>query len=432
MRVLARGLQSPPGPQEFQVARRMIADAFKNPKKREKNMNLTRFNTNSRDDARLALLQKAAALIDAPNFSKESSSRASALMDLADRLPTGPAQTLDDRDFETWLRNGSLKSEARHWDKQFRDLGVATPLWGGWIVPASFAQQLFEAMKAYDAIFDPAIISWFETRNGSPCVWPAWDDTSNASVIIAENQQEAGGASVDGEVTMPSDTSSPAPGFLSRPPTWRSGEVRVSIELLQDSGFDIVGLLARSFAVRHGRGISPSLITTLLSIAKLGVIAQGSGANTGGSETGGTSIGWADLCNLRKSVNPAYRASARCYWLMNDNTLAALDSTIDRYGRPLLQQAYNGQGVRTILGYPIGICPSMPNIGVNNKTIAFGDMSRFIFRVVTPSVGIRAYRERFADYGQMSYKSFLRCNGTLVNAAGFEDSPVKFLQQASS
>src|SRR5271157_896064 len=394
-------------------------------------MNLTKFSTKT--DAREALLARAQELLSKASFSKEDAARAGGLMDLADRLPQGPAQTEDDRDFETWLRNGSLKSEARHFNKEARDMGVTMPNWGGWFVPATFADALFEAMKAYDALFDKNVITWFETRNGSPCVWPSWDDTQNASQIIAENQQEPGGAGIDGQVIPPSDTNSPAPGFLSRASTWRTGEVKVSIEMLQDSGFDVVNLLTRSFALRHARGISPSLITILLNIAKLGVIAQGSSANTGGSETGGVSIGWDDLCNLRKSVNPAYRASPKCYWLMNDNTLAALDSTIDKYGRPLLQQAYNGQGVRSILGYPTGICPSMPNIGPNAKPIAFGDMSRFVFRVVTPSVGIRAYRERFADYMQMAYKSFLRCNATLVNAATCEaDAPVKYLLQNAS
>src|SRR5208337_3936740 len=102
---------------------------------------------------------------------------------------------------------------------------------------------------------------------------------------------------------------------LASAPTYDSGMVTVSINLLMDSAVNIPEMLAQAFAVRLARGISPALITALLGSASLGATATGD--QNSGSPSGATQVGYQDLIALRKSVNPAYRASGKCSWLMN-------------------------------------------------------------------------------------------------------------------
>ncbi len=49
----------------------------------------------------------------------------------------------------------------------------------------------------------------------------------------------------------------------------------MSIELMQDSAFDVAGFLSNAFGARHARGVAPALITILLGAAKLGATATG-------------------------------------------------------------------------------------------------------------------------------------------------------------
>ncbi|MGH9636983.1 MAG: phage major capsid protein, partial [Candidatus Angelobacter sp.] len=65
-----------------------------------------------------------------------------------------------------------------------------------------------------------------------------------------------------------------------------------------------------------------------------------------------------------------------------------------------------------------------PSLDVN---ICFGDLSRFIRRVAM--VEVKSYAERYAEYGQVGFEGFMRCDGHLLrtdNAA-----PIKYLVEGT-
>lgn len=364
-------------------------------------------------------LREAAFLIEKSNFTKEDSSRASLLMDLADRVGASAnfKSNYESRERQALtyaLRNGELRES--------RTLGIATPTQStavSVLAKEGFWDRLTTALKAFDALFRDDVVTIIETDTGAPTVLPNLDDTAAAATPITENTQEGASEPVTSAVV------------LGVPPTYRSGIVRVSVELMADSAFDPGIFLSLAFAIRMARGISPTLVASLLASAHLGRTAAGSSANTGGSETGGTSVGWLDLIMLRTSVNPAYRATEKTGWLMNDNTLAFLDGTLNKYGAPLFPQLYDGSGRRLLNGFPVYICPSMPDIGLNAKPILFGALGFFVVRLVKGATNITQFNERFAEYGQVGFHSVTRANGGLL-AAGGADSPVKFLQNAAA
>ncbi|HEV2418652.1 MAG TPA: phage major capsid protein [Terriglobia bacterium] len=377
---------------------------------------------------RESLLAQAHRLINSPKFDHESGARANALLSLADRVGS-TRRAYDDpllQGFERALRAAgrlgdkwSETPEFKSYLRELRDMGESTGNLGGYFVPQGFRDMLQSALKAYDRIFDPDVSTWFESERGGTCAIPAMDDTASVAVQVGEGQQTTAQ-----DVTAEQVLLNPAIA-------WRSGVVKFSIELLQDSCFRPLQFLADAFAKRFARAVGPTFITSLLASAKLGCTATGSSKNTGGSETGGTSIGTTDLVALRTSVNSAYRTSPRCWWLMNDDTLSSLDSILDKNGHPIIHPHYDQNGNRLLLGYPVGICPSIPGIAPNATPILFGNFGFFIVRNMPQETKVQVSTERFADYGQVAFQGYLRVNGglTCVSSA---DAPVKYLQNASS
>lgn len=360
------------------------------------------------------LLLHARAITTKPNYTKEDSARVDALIRIAETLNnrTIPKDTSEEfRAVDEVLRYGATR----------RDMGTGTVTQTtatSVLVHQLFLDRLTQALKAADALFDADVVSFYPTDTGAPVNVPAWDDTGNAATIVTE-----GGQDTLEEPTLQSLQ-------LPAAPTFRTGILKLSIELLQDMGFPFVDELARAFAWRLDRGIGPVLVAQLLGQAPLGVTASGSSANTGGSETGGTSIGWADLVNTVKSVDPAYRASG-AFWLMNDSTRTTINGVVTKQGTPMVVPQYDSAGRQVLLGYPIAICPSMDSIGLNKKPVAFGATRYFATRVVKSSNQVIRLNERFAEYGQVGFRSMLRCNGAL-RCASAAQVPIKVLQNASS
>jgi len=300
---------------------------------------------------------------------------------------------------------------------EYRDMNEGVGSAGGYFVPQQFYEKLTAMMKAVDRLFDPEVVLFMETDNGGPCQLPVVDDTGNTAVNLTEGTQETEADPTLGQQLLPLAS------------LWRAKMVKASIELVQDSGYPLIEVLAKTFAIRLARGIGAANMTQLLSQALVSRIATGSSSNTGGPETGGTTVGSDDLEALVESVDEAYRVSPKCCWLMKQSTRQSIFSVRDKQGRPIYPLHESDRG-RTLLGFPIAICPSMPAIGLNAKSIAFGDLGHFVVRVVKNSAVMRAVTERFADYGQLAYQMFLRSNAALAVAGS--DSPVKVLQNAAS
>ena len=374
------------------------------------------------------LLRQAHLLITSDKFDHQANARANALMTLAQQLNGGHA--FDDpelRSFSDALRAArpavpwqppveSVKAQDRlRQMKQTRDLGE-TSLPGGYLVPQAFRDLLQAAMAAYNRIFDEDVCWRFETDTGATMQLPAIDDTSSAAVQVGEGVQTVVIDPTAEQVTLPAAVA------------WRSGMVNWSFELNQDSKFPATEMLGLAFGIRFARGIGPTFTSALLAAAKLGATAAGDPNKTGA--TGANSIGYPDLLALRTSINPAYRAAAKVWWLMNDSTLSALDTLTDKNGRPILHPLRDENGNRLLLDFPVGLCPSMPSIGAGATPVLFGATGYFVVRDVSSGTRVQVITERYAEYGQVAFQGYKRMSGALLCASG-ADSPVKFLQNAA-
>ncbi len=344
--------------------------------------------------------------------------------------------------FADYLRNGSsqdggMSAESRAIlaasRTEYRDMGIGTNTLGGYLVPQGFVYKLEEAMKWYGNMLVES--EMMDTASGNPLPYPTDNDTSNTGEIVGEAQQVT-----DVDVTVGH--------ILFGAYKFSSKMVKVSYELIQDSAFDLEGLLNRKFAERIGRILNtnftngsgsgqPTGILTA-AIANNGspsatpsgygipLIAAGSSTNTGGTETGGTSFGSKDLVNLEHQIDPAYRTGAK--YMMHDTSLRFAKTLLDKYGRPLWVPGVAVNAPDTLNGYAYSVNNDMPQIALSANTVIFGQLKKYVIRRVK-ELGVVQLRERFADYGQVAYIGFARYDGNLLDAG---THPVTYLQQAAS
>ena len=296
---------------------------------------------------------------------------------------------------------------------------------GGIFVPVGFVNKIEEALKYYGPMLDggadmPTIMV---TASGQPLPFPTDNDTAQTGEQIDENAQVNAQDVTIGMVMLG------AYKFSTK-------LVKVSIELLQDSAFDIESYLIRKFAERTGRILNSKFTTGagtttpmgIVTASTLGGTAIGSAGNSGGSE-GANTIGSDDLVTLEHSVDPLYRNNAR--YMMHDSTLASLKKIKDKFGRPLWQPSVTVGEPDRINGYRYAINNDMAELqsGVGsppatNKVLLFGQFNKYLIRRVKDMTVLRL-SERYADYGQVAFLGFSRYDANMIDAG---THPVKYLK----
>jgi HK97 family phage major capsid protein len=127
-------------------------------------------------------------------------------------------------------------------------------------------------------------------------------------------------------------------------------------------------------------------------------------------------VTYADLVDVKHSVNRAYRGSAR--WMMNDLSVASLSKLVDTVGRPIWIPAVTEGAPDLLLGKPIAINDDVPVMAANAKSIAFGDLSQYTIRDVSNSTTMRRFDDSaFALKGQVGFCGWTRSGGNLLDTA---------------
>jgi len=292
---------------------------------------------------------------------------------------------------------------------EHRDLTTGTGSSGGFTVPTTMGSNLEINMLAFGAMLQVSDI--IRTTGGENLTWPSANDTGNTGAQLNENTTI--GSSVD-------------PTFASKTYgayKFTSELVLVPHELLQDSAFDIAATIGQMLGERLGRISNTKFTTGTGSSTPEGVVV---GATLGVTAASGTAIAPDELFDLFHSVDPAYRTNAR--FMLHDSVLASLRKLKDTTNQYLWQSGMNTGAPDVLLGHPVTINQDMDSsLAVNNKTILFGDFSKYKIRQVS---GVRFVRldERYADTDQVGFIAFIRQDGGLLDAG---TAPVKYLQQAA-
>jgi HK97 family phage major capsid protein len=192
--------------------------------------------------------------------------------------------------------------------------------------------------------------------------------------------------------------------------------VRVSLQLLQDSAFDMESWLARKLGERIGRAQNAHFTTGTGTAQPEGVQTNATIGKTG--TTGQTtSVTYDDLIDLIHSVDPAYRSSGRARFMLNDATLGAARKLKDSQNRPLWEPSVQVGVPDSLLGYGYTINQDMPVMAADAKSILFGDFfAGYLIRDVR-DVQLLRLAERYADYLQVGFLAFSRADGAPQDAA---------------
>jgi HK97 family phage major capsid protein len=321
------------------------------------------------------------------------------------------------RSFDNWLRSGrkdSTFSEAAEL-RTYSGLEASTGV-GENIVPIGFQKEVDIKLKAYGGMRRNARI--INTSAGNTLQWPIMDDVdTQTGEWTAENGTVGQGNPSFSQVTFTSNVAD-------------SKQVLVSVQLLQDSAFDVQSLLTDAFGVRIGRTINngytvgngsgqPNGLIPQLTSNYSGqqVLANGAASNNSTSSYSEiNSVGTDDLGNLIAQLDPAYRPNAK--FMANQNTIDFLRKVKDGFGHPMWTSSVASSIPDKIFGYDYDWNQDMATIAATNVSMVFGDFSHYVIRDVGPLTTV-VFQELYMASLQKGYLAFLRTDGQLLQGAAF-------------
>src|SRR4030095_3741382 len=287
---------------------------------------------------------------------------------------------------------------------EVRAQAVGSGAGGGFLAPPGSPEDLEKALKAFGGIREVARLSPTPTGNDIP--WPTVDDTMNVGELLAENIAAASQDVAFGQVILKAFK-------------YSSKLVLVSMELLQDSFFDVGTILRDLLAERIGRITNTHFTTGTGSGQPQGVVTGATLGKTGIVGQTTASI-YDDLVDLEHSVDPLYRPGSS--YMMADSSLKVIKKLKDTAGRPIWQPGLSAslqagqESFNSINGYPYQINQDMAVMGANAKSILFGNFKKYVVRDVREFTLLRL-QERYAEFGQVGFLAFTRCDGRYINTA---------------
>lgn len=184
--------------------------------------------------------------------------------------------------------------------------------------------------------------------------------------------------------------------------------ILVSEELLNDSEFDLSGLLSTSFARAYAEAEEDAFLTGDGNGKPTGVLTSGTAAVTTASAT---AITFDEVMDLYYALKTGYRTSAT--WLLSDAAEKILRKVKDTTGQYIWQPAITADAPNSLINHPIAKSDFMPAPTAGNKAIAFGDFKQYTIKD-TVGMQMQVLDQLYAENGQVGYKGFERTDGKLV------------------
>jgi HK97 family phage major capsid protein len=287
---------------------------------------------------------------------------------------------------------------------------------GEYLVPIGFQKELEIKLKAYGGMRN--VCRTITTSTGNTLNWPTADDTTNSGEWLAEAGTIAQTNPAFGQVQFTSNVCD-------------SKQVLVSVQLLQDSAFDVQSMLVDMFGIRIGRTINSGYTLGNGSGKPVGIVPSVEAYNSGSQvvtavganatyNPGSTDLNSVnlitDLDGLITAVDPAYRPGAK--FMAHQATFDAFRKQKDGFGRPLWNVSVSVGEPDTIYGYGYQWNQDMELMGASNYSVLFGNFEHYVIRDVGPATFF-VFQETYMASLQRGYISFLRTDGQLLQPAAF-------------
>lgn len=280
---------------------------------------------------------------------------------------------------------------------------------GGYTVPGEIATNVIDSLKDYGAMRRNA--TRLVTSEGRPLSFPTSDGTTEEGELVAENTN-----SNDADISF---------GTVALN-TYKFGSkvITIPIELLQDSVVDVLGLVNTRVRDRIGR-IQNRLFTVGTGSGQPnGIITASADGKIGATGQTVTFI-YDDLVDLVDSIDVAYlNAGSNLKFMLNQTTRRVARKIKDTAGRPIWTPSYDlGMSARTpdlLLGYELELNNNMASPGANNRSIGFGDISKYVIRDAMDITLFKFEDSAFIKKGQIGFLAWARAGGNMPDANAFK------------
>jgi HK97 family phage major capsid protein len=285
-------------------------------------------------------------------------------------------------------------------------MSTTTGSQGGYTVPSQISTDLVNALKDFGGMRRAS--SRIVTSTGQTISFPTSDGTAEVGEIIAQNTTASASDPTFGTVSI---------GAYK----WSSKVVAVPIELLQDSVIDVAAFVQQRLRDRIGRIQNTKFTVGAGTTEPFGLVTQSSVGKTG--TTGQTTtIIYDDLVDMADSVDIAYLAEGDLKWMFGQTLRKVLRKIKDSQGRPIWTPGYES-GITTgtpdlLLGYPIVINNDMPTPAANAKSLAFGQLQKYLIRDTMEVTMFRFEDSAYMKLGQVGFLAWARSDGNLIDANG--------------
>lgn len=185
--------------------------------------------------------------------------------------------------------------------------------------------------------------------------------------------------------------------------------IRVSEELVQDSGFDLMDYLADNFGKSFGLAEEAAIVAGTGTGQPSGFVAA---ASTGVTAAAVAAITGDEIISLYHSLGQAYRRNA--VFTMNDSTLAYLRKLKDSNGQYLWQAGLQAGEPDTLLGKPVIATAAQGVMATGVDAISYGDLS-YYYLAERSGRSMQVLYELYAGTGQVGYRGYERIDGALID-----------------
>jgi HK97 family phage major capsid protein len=321
------------------------------------------------------------------------------------------------RAFENYLRTGKPNADLAELrvsgPRMAQETGTDSE--GGYTVSPEFRQKLVEVRQAFGGL--AAEVDSFSTTTGADLEYPSLDDTANSGDITAEEAAVADGDDLAfGTIALGAFKYTSAGAGTNLP-------LRVSVELLQDSAFDIQALVARALQTRIMRKQAVDWVNGNGTTLPFGLLHDGLTADVV-LDTEAT-LTYTNLLEAEAALDEAYDGNAK--WLMSRSTwVTHIKAMLDTADRPLIdanaQAGIGTRPARMLLGYPVVLdasCNAITADGVAGGFMALGDLREaYALRRVAPFTLIVDPYSRAVN-GQVQYHAWERADGNIQNRSAY-------------
>ena len=189
--------------------------------------------------------------------------------------------------------------------------------------------------------------------------------------------------------------------------------VKVSIELLQDSMFDLESYIAAEFARAFGIAEEEAFCVGTGSGQPTGIFT----ANGGQVGVDNANLSADELISLVYALKSPYRRNAK--FLMNEKTVSTIRKFKDGNGAYLWQPSLQAGEPDKLLGYELYTSPYVPEANAGAYAIAFGDFKNYWIADRSGRT-VQRLNELYSTNGQVGFVATERVDGKVILPEGIQ------------